>query len=109
MSDEQQADFARLKRVLGSYPDYVLCGDFNSPRGRETFAKFSDELGLIHHLPLSIATTIDPRFHDAGALELVVDTIFSTPEYQVLDVEVLEGISDHKAIFATVERRAAVS
>lgn len=104
-NEEQRADFARLKQVLLPYPDYVLCGDFNAPRGGELFAKFTDELGLVDHLPLHVTTTIDPKHHYAGALELAVDTIFSTREYQVTEVQVLEGISDHKGILARVERR----
>jgi endonuclease/exonuclease/phosphatase family metal-dependent hydrolase len=105
-TEEQRADFERLKQVLQPYPDYVLCGDFNAPRGGELFAKFTDELGLIDHLPPHVTTTIDPQFHYAGALELAVDTIFATPEYRVTEVEVLEGISDHKGILALVERRS---
>lgn len=103
-TDEQRADFARLKQVLLPYPDYVLCGDFNAPRGGEMFSKFREELGLIDHLPPHVTTTLDPQFHYAGALELAVDTIFSTPEYRVTQVQVLEGISDHKGILAMVER-----
>lgn len=106
-TDEQCADFARLKQVMEPYTHYVLCGDFNAPRGRELFSKFTGELGLIDHLPANVTTTIDPAFHHAGALELAVDTIFSTPEYLVTQVEVLEGISDHKGILALVERRAS--
>jgi endonuclease/exonuclease/phosphatase family metal-dependent hydrolase len=105
-TDDQRADFARLKQVLLPYPHYVLCGDFNSPRGREMFAKFTDELGLLDHLPADVTTTIDPQLHYAGALELAVDTIFSTPEYRVSEVQVLEGVSDHKGILARIERSA---
>jgi endonuclease/exonuclease/phosphatase family metal-dependent hydrolase len=104
-TDEQRADFVRLKQALLPYPDCVLCGDFNAPRGGEMFALFTNELGLVDHLPSHVTTTIDPRLHYAGALELVVDTIFSTPEYRVTDVQVLEGISDHKGILGLVERR----
>jgi len=104
-TDGQREDFARLKQVLLPYPDYVLCGDFNAPRGGEMFSKFTDELGLVDHLPPHVTTTIDPKHHYAGALELAVDTIFSTPEYRVTDVQVLEGISDHKGILGLVERR----
>ena len=104
-TDEQRADFARLKQVLLPYPDYVLCGDFNAPRGGEMFAKFTGELGLVDHLPPDVTSTLDPQFHYAGALDLVVDTIFSTPEYALTQVQVLEGISDHKGILAVVERR----
>jgi endonuclease/exonuclease/phosphatase family metal-dependent hydrolase len=104
ISAEQRADFARLKRVLSEYPDYVLCGDFNAPRGREMFDLFRRELALDDHLPPHIRSTLDPVFHRARGLELAVDTIFSTREYRATDVEVLEGISDHKAILATLAR-----
>jgi endonuclease/exonuclease/phosphatase family metal-dependent hydrolase len=105
LSEEQHADFRRLARVLSEYPDYVLCGDFNAPRGRNLFAMFTHDAGLIDHLPQNVTSTIDGRFHRNGALELVVDTIFSTAEYQVSDVRVLDRLSDHKGILATVERR----
>jgi endonuclease/exonuclease/phosphatase family metal-dependent hydrolase len=105
-TDEQYEDFGRLKQALAAYPHYVLCGDFNAPRRGEMFAKFTDELSLIDHLPPSVTSTIDPKFHYAGALQLVVDTIFSTPHYQVCDVRILEGISDHKGVLASVRRRA---
>jgi endonuclease/exonuclease/phosphatase family metal-dependent hydrolase len=106
ITDQQRADFERLKQVLLPYPNYLLCGDFNAPRGREMFTLFTGELGLIDHLPAEVTTTIDPQLHYAGALEYAVDTIFSTPEYGVSEVQVLEGISDHKGILALVERRA---
>lgn len=102
--EEQKADFARLKRALSAYPDYVLCGDFNAPRGREMFGIFVDELGLTDHLPASVTSTLDPLFHKLGTLELVVDTIFSTSQYRVTQTRVLEGISDHKGVLARIER-----
>lgn len=105
ISEAQKADFSRLKPLLSRYPDYVLCGDFNAPRGREMFGKFVDELGLVDHLPGSVTSTIDAQFHRAGALELAVDTIFSTQDYRVVETRVLEGISDHKGILALIERR----
>lgn len=103
INELQKADFARLKQGLASYDDYVLCGDFNAPRGREMFARFVDELGLIDHLPAEVTSTIDGRFHRVGDLGLVVDTIFSTPHYRVTQTRVLEGLSDHKGILALIE------
>ena len=104
INDCQQADFLRLKAVLSKYSDYVLCGDFNAPRGREMFGRFVDELGLTDHLPASVTSTLDARFHHVPALELVVDTIFSTPQYRATNIRVLDGISDHKGILALIER-----
>lgn len=102
-TDDQREDFARLKQVLLSYPHYVLCGDFNSPRGRELFARFTDELSLVDHLPVDVKSTLDPKFHRVPALELAVDTVFSTPDYRITQVEVLDGLSDHKGILARIE------
>lgn len=103
-TDEQREDFSRLYRVMSSYPDYVLCGDFNSPRGGEMYWKFTNDLKLIDHLPSAVQTTIDAQYHQAGALNLVVDTVFSTTGYRVSDVQVLEGLSDHKGILSTIDR-----
>lgn len=104
IDDDQRADFVRMKALLSEYSDYVLCGDFNAPRGREMFGKFENELKLIDHLPANIHSTLDPQFHRAGDLRLVVDTIFSTSQYRTSNVRVLDGISDHKGILALVER-----
>jgi endonuclease/exonuclease/phosphatase family metal-dependent hydrolase len=104
-TNAQHADFKRLKAELIGYPDYVLCGDFNAPRGGPLFSLFTNELKLIDHLPAHVTTTLDAQFHRAGALELVVDTIFSTSDYEVHDVRVVEGVSDHKALLGTLRRR----
>jgi endonuclease/exonuclease/phosphatase family metal-dependent hydrolase len=106
ISDAQREDFERLKRALTPYSGFVLCGDFNAPRGREMFSRFEQELRLTDQLPAGITTTIDPKHHRAGALQLVVDTIFTTHDYEAQGVEVLEGLSDHKGILATVRRRS---
>jgi endonuclease/exonuclease/phosphatase family metal-dependent hydrolase len=102
INELQRADFVRLQAALAPYPEYVLCGDFNAPRGREMFALLENGLGLTDQLPPDVATTIDGRYHRGGALQLVVDTIFTTPAYSVSSIEVLEGLSDHKAILATL-------
>ena len=106
ISDEQVADFTRMQSVLARYSDYVLCGDFNAPRGREMFALFTDKLGLIDHLPSHITSTIDGKFHRAGNLNFAVDTVFASPHYHVSEVQVIDGVSDHKAIVAKIDRIA---
>jgi endonuclease/exonuclease/phosphatase family metal-dependent hydrolase len=104
ISDRQIADFRRLKAFLAEFPDYVLCGDFNAPRGRAMFSMFTDQLPVVDHLPAHVMTTIDPRHHRAGALDLAVDNIFSTRDYEVRDVQVLDDLSDHMGILASVGR-----
>lgn len=103
INDEQTADFNRLERTLAAYSHYVLCGDFNAPRGREMFAYFTDRLHLTDYLPADVVSTIDARYHRAGELDLAVDTVFATSHYQVKEVQVIDGLSDHKAIVAQIE------
>jgi len=95
-SEEQARDFAELKKQVADFPSHVLCGDFNSARGKETFSQF--ESIYIDGLPKNITTTIDGSLHHAGALELVVDTVFYQEPYDIEVLGMLEGVSDHKGI-----------
>lgn len=102
-TDLQREDFVRLQEILKQFPDLILCGDFNAPRGREIFSKFEE---LYHdNVPPETTTTIDSSKHYSGkVIELVVDSIFTTPHYKVSDVQVISGVSDHMAISGLVER-----
>lgn len=102
-TDVQRTDFAELAKQLDLMEDLVLCGDFNAPRGRESFTWFSDR--LIDHLPADVATTIDGNLHYAGDIQVVVDTIFSTQQYAVSQVRVVSGVSDHMAVTGHVSRK----
>lgn len=95
-SPDQVADFASLEKVVSTLPPHVLCGDFNSPRGKETYSKF--EQIYKDGLPKEVTTTIDGSLHYAGELELAVDTVFYQSPLEIEVIEVLEGISDHKGI-----------
>ncbi|MCA9369096.1 endonuclease/exonuclease/phosphatase family protein [Candidatus Woesebacteria bacterium] len=96
-SPEQERDFASLAEKVATLPPHVLCGDFNAPRGRETFRKF--ETLYTDPLPAEVTTTLDKNLHYTGKdLQLVVDTAFYQEPLQVEVVEVIEGISDHKGI-----------
>lgn len=104
ITDVQRQDFARLEPILKRNPELVLCGDFNSPRGKEMFSLF--ETHFKDNLPREVLTTIDNSLHYAGHLnlQLAVDTIFSTPEYNLSDVQVISGISDHMGVVGVVEK-----
>lgn len=87
--------------------ELIICGDFNIPRGNEMY----HELRKVwqDNIPEKIESTIDPKLHYAnkkqeGKLKLVVDYAWSTPKYQVRDVRVECGISDHCAVIAEVLR-----
>lgn len=79
---------------------FILCGDFNAPRGKEIWdalaLKFKD------NIPKNITTTIDQQLHRAKGLQRVVDGVFTTKHYSVSGVEVIGGVSDHMAILATI-------
>ena len=84
----------------------VLCGDFNAPRGREIFSRLAAQ--WIDHVPPTYTTSLDPTLHRAGSLQLVVDGVFSTPDYSVSGVRLHQGVSDHCAITARVGKRTTL-
>lgn len=102
-SEAQRTDCAALLEIVESYGDIVLCGDFNAPRGKETFSRLASVLQ--DALPQDVTTTLDPDLHyKKGEVRLAVDTIFYSKEYQVNEVQVLTGISDHYGLVAAISR-----
>ncbi len=101
-TERQYTDIDILLQHLSEIPEFVLCGDFNAPRGRPIFDKIASRYK--DNIPSDITTTIDQHLHKAGDLNLVVDGIFTTPTYQVNAVEVISGLSDHCAVMGIVTR-----
>lgn len=99
-SDLQHQDLNSLLALLSPLSDFILCGDFNAPRGRVIFDKIASRYK--DNIPAHITTTIDKNLHRAGDLQLVVDGLFSTPKYRVESVELFDNLSDHLAISANV-------
>jgi endonuclease/exonuclease/phosphatase family metal-dependent hydrolase len=100
--DVQRRDLKVLLNQLDTLNEFVICGDFNFPRGGELFAIMSDRFK--DNIPTRYTTSIDPNLHRAGALELMVDGLFSTPDYVVSDVKLHSGVSDHCAITCVISR-----
>ena len=102
--DARTRDFQRgaCDRLLQLLKDrsLVLCGDFNAPRGREIFSRLAAQ--WIDHVPATHTTSLDPILHRAGSLQLMVDGVFSTPDYAVSGVTLHQGVSDHCAITALI-------
>lgn len=99
----QKEDTLRLLEVLKNNTlDFILVGDFNMPRGGENFKMIADTYK--DNIPLEYDTSIDPNLHRVKNLKRMVDGLFSTKEYEVKDVKFVEGISDHKAVVALVEK-----
>ncbi len=95
-SPQQHNDVKQLKLNMGIYNRFILCGDFNAPRGGEIYTQLAE--GLVDHIPRDVLTTLDHRFHYAGMLNLVVDGVLSTPDISSINTRVIDGVSDHKAI-----------
>ena len=100
VNEMQRQDLPKLFAYLDRVPEFILCGDFNAPRGKEIFdtiaTKYRD------NMPSYVTTTIDKQWHRAGDLGIVVDGVFTTSGYRASSVEVRDGLSDHCAIIATV-------
>jgi len=98
----QRINMKKLLGFLSTYEDIVFAGDFNSPRGGEIFGMLADKYK--DNVPKHYTTSIDGNFHRAGQLNFMVDGLFSTPGYAVSDVRMVSGLSDHRALVATVSR-----
>jgi endonuclease/exonuclease/phosphatase family metal-dependent hydrolase len=101
-NEYQYEDIENLLLCLQKIPNFILCGDFNAPRGTHIFnilaSKYKD------NIPAHITTTLDQNLHKAKGLQLVVDGLFTTPAYEVESIEVVDNVSDHCAIVAKVQK-----
>ena len=109
--DAQTRDFQRtacdsLLRLLEGR-SLVLAGDFNAPRGREIFERLAAR--WTDNIPSTVTSSLDPFLHRAAPLALMVDGIFSTPDYLVSDVKLHQGVSDHCAITALISKRSTMA
>lgn len=108
-NDEQRKNMRALLRSLEGLR-LVLCGDFNAPRGGEIFAmlasRYKDEV------PQHYKTSVDIDIHRAGKdrphelADKMVDGLFTTPEYRCESVALVNGLSDHMAIVASIVKEA---
>ena len=99
-SDDQRADVVTMLNKLENYDEFILCGDFNAPRGTEIYQIISEKYK--DNLPLEFSTTIDPILHRAGDVKCVVDTIFSKGSYKIESVHTKGGVSDHLAVIGSI-------
>lgn len=105
-NDTQRKHLQALLKLLEGFDDFVLCGDFNTPRGGEIFTELAKRYK--DNIPPHYQTSIDGSLHRAGPLQLMIDGLFSTPHYEVSNVRLQDGVSDHCAILATVRKKASV-
>ncbi len=108
----QRTDIESLLGVLNDLGACVLVGDFNAPRGGEIFGRLAE--AYIDCIPSEYTMSLDADFHRAGREKLardareagypgqMVDGLFASKHYRADAVELIGGLSDHKAIVATV-------
>lgn len=113
-NDQQRADLARLMAILEEKDSFVLCGDFNAPRGGEIFSTIAEK--YTDNIPPHYEWSIDLSLHRAGGGKIqadaaalgqrgfMVDGMFSTADYALRDVFLKDGLSDHMGIVATVAK-----
>lgn len=112
--DVQRKSVTLLLNILEQQGEIIFCGDLNAPRGGEIFAEFAAHYK--DNVPAEYTISLDVEFHRASAEALahnaremgvpgqMVDYIFSTPSYSVSDFSMHSGVSDHKALIATVSK-----
>lgn len=102
-TEYQKNDMKKLIEVLDNkLKGFILTGDLNAPRGNETFSMLSEKYK--DNIPAQYTSSLDPNLHRVKGLVHMVDGLFSTPEYNLKNVELHEGVSDHKAIVAYIEK-----
>jgi endonuclease/exonuclease/phosphatase family metal-dependent hydrolase len=99
-SAHQLEVIAPFLEKLDELKDFVVCGDFNAPRGNETFRRIAEKYH--DNIPVKYVTSLDQNLHRVKGLMFMVDCLFSTQAYHVTDVSLVDGLSDHMAIVATV-------
>ena len=99
---KQEADLESLLKVLKKIDECILCGDFNAPRGEKIYKRLAEL--YTDNIPQDITSTMDPNLHKVKGLVTVVDYMFSTPQYLVKNIKIVDGVSDHKGIVADIEK-----
>ncbi len=103
VSDFQRECFKKMNIFLKQKKDFILAGDTNSPRGTEIFDTLARDYK--DNIPQDAVTTIDEKLHRAGFLPYVVDCMFTTPEYKVTNIKLVNSVSDHLGIVAEIEKK----
>ena len=100
-SDKQKKDMKNLLAILEGTPELIFCGDFNAPRGGEIFGLLSEKYK--DNIPLQYQSSLDPELHKLkNSKLLMVDGLFTTPQYKVSEVKLSDEVSDHMAITALI-------
>ncbi len=107
VTDYQLQIVSSLLKELKKIPEFIVCGDTNAPRGREAF----DRIARIYkdNIPLEYKTSLDQNLHRVKGLIHMVDALFTTSGYKASNVKLVDGVSDHMAIVADIEKAKKIS
>ena len=109
---KQRRELASLFKLIDKSRPDIVCGDFNAPRGGEIWTAISQK--LIDNIPPEVKTTLDPIFHYAHGIKLVVDGFFTlvprrvqgfappNNAMRVKSLKLIGGVSDHLAVSAII-------
>lgn len=87
---------------LDPFGEFILCGDTNAPRGREAFGRLARRYK--DNIPVKYKTSIDQNLHHVKGIQLMVDGLFTTPDYRASNVRLVDGVSDHMAVVAKIAK-----
>ena len=94
--------FDRFMSIIKSLPyPLIFTADLNNPRGEYIYDTLAHT--LIDLTPSDTKSTLDPEMHHLKNIDLVVDTIMVSPDIQVDSMDVVVGVSDHKALISVLE------
>jgi exonuclease III len=88
---------------LDTLGDVIVCGDFNAPRGNETFKRIAQKYK--DSIPEEYRTSIDQNLHRVKGIMFMVDGLFLSKNYEARNVRLQDGVSDHMAIVATIFKK----
>jgi endonuclease/exonuclease/phosphatase family metal-dependent hydrolase len=89
-----------LLRIADRYPQLILCGDFNIPRGTPLYRRLVKRFQS--WVPENYASSLDPELFREPQIQRMVDHLLTTRGYVCRDVALRSGLSDHQAIVAHI-------
>lgn len=80
----------------------ILGGDFNTPRGGKIFDTLATR--LTDNVPKQLLGTYDDTIQPEAVWDKVIDGLFTSEHYRAKRVSITNGLSDHVAVEAWVEK-----
>lgn len=97
----QIEDAKKLINILdNNLEEFILMGDTNAPRGRETFDMIANHFK--DNIPKEYTTSIDQNLHRVKGLEYMIDCLFTKGDIRIEKVKLIDGVSDHMAVVGEV-------